>query len=203
MKPRTLTIPVVLMLLALAVLPGICFSYNLSSSVTSYNNIITTPSSDSPITLPSDSDFNVKAPVDKDGKPSYEITLKDRDTFVGTGKKDPKEETAVFNIQAGTVFVIYMKVGGTGNSSSFKVTVSQGSTYFFNGCPFSSNKSGGTSGYANVSEGNQGIFVGFDQAMRIESDSVLPFNITVVGSSSGADIHFSIVVISTQSGSGS
>ena len=52
MRTRSLAVPVVLMLIAMAMLPGICFSYSLSSSVTSFNNqVIIDNTDDLPITF--------------------------------------------------------------------------------------------------------------------------------------------------------
>lgn len=124
MKSQTLAVSVVLLLMAVATLPGITFS--LSSSVTSYNNSITINGG---ITITSGDGFYISN-VDESFKNipnldgAYEITSEDG-SFCS---KPGKDEKVKLTIPSGKSFKICIKIDGengdwTSKKSKFDLTI--------------------------------------------------------------------------------
>ena len=205
MKPRILTIPVVLMLLALTVLPGICFSYNLSSSVTSYNNIISSPSSGGPIHIDSGEGFKVKTSGQFGDNEAYEIVSGSGEDFLGiTGNKDPTTKEVQFSLDNNATFVIYLEIGN-GQSQKFNLTVKevnpQGNVVhtFIDNAVYKGNSTL-SKGYVKVGPSSTGILenaISADNLFSYESPNEVVIDVTGT-SQNKAPIKLYVVFVSSE-----
>lgn len=177
-----LALSIVLLLITVAMLPGMSFS--LSSSVTSYNNTITIINDH--ISVPDG--FKTKDTETSDGKTAVEI-VSDGESFCGTGT-GPK--TAEISINA-TKLAIYIWFDSD-SSGYFDLKIVADTSY--DSVKIQRIMSGG-SGYLKLSTGvlgNTGTLVN-DGYTTIYSTSGF-ITITVTGyTSSSVPIHFSIVVV--------
>ena len=203
MKSQTLAVSVVLLLIAVATLPGLSFS--LSSSVTSYNNSITINGG---ITFPSNSDFYATNVDDFNNKSipgfdsAYEIASGDGG-FCG-GK--PGYKQASFTIPKDKTFIINVKIDHYYGISGFSITINLG-----DGNPVTANNING--GFLNPDYGSsvQGYLCepgkGGSNKWHIETGAgnAKVFSstngnvvVTVNGLQTSSTIHFYIIFIKDQ-----
>lgn len=211
MKSQTLAVSIVLLLIAVATLPGLSFS--LSSSVTSYNNSITINGG---IIIPSDSKFhstNVDELFKDENIPNYDSAYE-----IATSNGSFSSGKVSFNIPGNKTFIVNVKIDEYHliNPSGFDITIDTGngnpdtasniyggsvSSIFeksAQGYLYSPNKNSSNSNYWNwhlekeVTNKTEGT-----KAKEFYSTNG-DVTVTVIGTENRSTIHFYIIFIKDQ-----
>lgn len=168
---------VLLLLVTVAVLPGVSFSVN--SSITSFDNTVTFINE--PLSVPTG--FETKEKILSDGNTAVELVTEGKDSFCGDGISN----SATITINASEI-AIYIWFERTGLYGRFSLDITADTSY--NSIYVLSIND--TSGYLNISNGNGSLSESQYTAIKSTSGSV---SVTVDGLSIGVPIHFSIVVV--------